>query len=110
MEMAPWFSDMAVLSLLTLICIALGIFLFSFVQLKRQSKNQYWVSYNLQLFLLLNEAQIVTVDDNRMGPLYKHVFPPIFASRAILCSYTMEARLNSKMSSAIVLICLRLHQ
>ncbi|KAJ7003875.1 hypothetical protein NC653_008922 [Populus alba x Populus x berolinensis] len=54
--------------------------------------------------------QIVTVDDNRMGPLYKHVFPPIFGSRAILCSSTMEARLNSKMSSAIVLICLRLHQ
>ncbi|KAL3598930.1 hypothetical protein D5086_006848 [Populus alba] len=42
--------------------------------------------------LSIEIAEIVTVDDNRMGPLYKHVFPPIFGSRAILCSSTMEAR------------------
>ncbi|KAH8521731.1 hypothetical protein H0E87_002691 [Populus deltoides] len=32
-------------------------------------------------FPFLKTNGIVTVDDNRVGPLYKHVFPPIFAPR-----------------------------
>lgn len=30
-------------------------------------------------FPFLETNGIVTVDDNRVGPLYKHVFPPAFA-------------------------------
>lgn len=38
----------------------------------------YRYRYN---FPFLKTNSVVTVDDNRVGPLYKHVFPPALAPR-----------------------------
>ena len=47
-------------------------------QIPTNSQDLFFSSYKYH-FPFLNTNGIVTVDDNRVGPLYQHIFPPVLA-------------------------------